>query len=120
MRRQAAQLSVVDVAARIPTEPRKAEHERGEWLELIEADVAPASFRTIVALRLAFHFSLTVLAQLEAINQGADVPAPQLCRICACSEDDACMDAFGDGCAWIEDDLCSTCFSLVAGQGTTA
>lgn len=119
-RRQAAGLSVADVASRIATEPQSAEHLRGEWLELIEADAAPASFSTIVALRLVFRFDLTVLAQLEAISQGADVPAPQLCRICTCSADDCCTDAFGGRCAWIEEDLCSTCFGLIGGQGTNA
>lgn len=106
-RRQAAGLSVADVAARITTEPRSPEHQRGEWLELIEADAAPATFSTIVGLRLIYRFDLTVLAQLEAIAQGADILPPKLCRICACSERDACSDALGHGCFWIDEDLCS-------------
>lgn len=107
--RQRAGLSIADVAARVATEPQTPEHQRGEWLELIEADVTPASFRTVVALRLAYRFDLTVLAQLEAIAQGADLPMPILCRICACSDGDACMDALGWACFWAETDLCSAC-----------
>lgn len=107
--RQRAGLSIADVAARVATEPQTPEHQRGEWLELIEADAAPASFRTVVALRLAYRFDLTVLAQLEAIAQGADILAPFLCRICACSKNDRCMDPKGDECCWVEPDLCSAC-----------
>ena len=107
--RQRAGLSIADVAARVATEPQTSEHQRGKWLELIEADAAPASFRTVVALRLAYRFDLTVLAQLEAIAQGADILAPFLCRICACSKNGRCMDPKGDECCWVEPDLCSAC-----------
>lgn len=107
--RQRAGLSIADVAARVATEPQTPEHLRGEWLELIEADATPATFTTIVGLRLIYRFDLTVLAQLEAIAQGVDLPAPILCRICACSEDCACVDALGQRCSWAEPDLCSAC-----------
>jgi hypothetical protein len=107
--RQRAGLSVADVAARMSTEPKTPEHLRGEWLELIEADAMPATFATIVSLRLAYRFDLTLLAQLAAIALGADLPAPILCRICACSDGDACMDALGCACSWAEPDLCSAC-----------
>jgi hypothetical protein len=108
-RRIRSGLSIADVAARVATEPRTPEHLRGEWLELIEADAAPATFGTVVALRIAYHFDLTVLAQLEAIAQGAELPAPVLCRVCSCSDNDACMDALGCACFWAEPDLCSRC-----------
>ena len=29
------------------------------------------------------------------------------CRVCGCTEGDACAD----GCSWVDDDLCSTCGS---------
>lgn len=112
-RRQAAHLSIVDVAHRIGTEPRTAEHSRGEWLELIEADAAPMTLTTIVALRQVFSFDIHVLWTLEQIAQGVMIAAPQLCRICACSEWDACSSAHRVTCSWVEDDLCSAC-ALVA------
>ncbi len=119
-RRQAAQLSIVDVAHRIGTEPRTAEHSRGEWLELIEADAAPMTLTTIVALSHVFSFDVRVLWALEQIVQGG-VVVPRLCRICACSEEDACLSGQGIACCWVEDDLCSACAPVAPGTpGTPA
>lgn len=116
-RRQAAGLSVGDVAARLPTDPPSPEHLRGEWLELIEADVAPASFRTIVALRTrGFRFDIHVLSLLEAIAQRIEATPPRLCWVCACSDHDPCMSEMGDGCAWVTEDLCSACGDAPVGQ----
>ena len=109
-RRTAAGLAIVDVAAQLVTEPRMAEHVRAEWIELIEADVHPATFHTIVALRCAYPFSLDVLERLVAIHMGAPYKAPQLCRICACSECDPCVDTVAHSCcAWAGPDLCTGC-----------
>ncbi len=110
-RRTAHGLGIHDVAAALATEPRLAEHVRAEWLEKIEADIVPMSFDTIVALRRAFAFDLDILAQLAAIAMHAPVEPPRLCRICACSEADACLGHQGP-CTWVEQDLCSTCFGL--------
>ncbi|MES3093256.1 XRE family transcriptional regulator [Sphingomonas aerolata] len=110
-RRTAHGLGVHDVAAVLATEPRLAEHVRAEWLEQIEADIVPMSFNTIVALRRAFTFDLDILAQLAAITMHSPVEPPRLCRICACSEADACLGHRG-ACSWIEHDLCSACFAL--------
>ncbi|MDF0489180.1 XRE family transcriptional regulator [Sphingomonas sp. H39-1-10] len=105
-------MSVADVAARIATAPRLAEHARVELIELIEADAAPASFATIVVFNNVYAFDLEVLATLERISLGADLPAPRLCRICACSEFDPCVGrtTFGP-CSWVAADLCSACAS---------
>jgi hypothetical protein len=107
-RRTAHGLGVHDVAAALATEPRLAEHVRAEWLEQIEADIVPMSFNTIVALRRAFAFDLDILAQLAAVAMHSPVELPRLCRICACSEADACLGHMGP-CSWIEHDLCSSC-----------
>lgn len=114
-RRQAAQLSIVDVAHRIGTEPRTAEHSRGEWLELIEADAAPMTLTTIVALSQVFSFDIHVLWTLERIAQGEMVPVPQICRICACTDYDGCRSVHGVTCSWVEDDLCSACAPVAPG-----
>lgn len=110
MRRCTARLSIADVAARIATVPRLAEHARVELIELIEADAAPASFATIVVFNNVYSFDIEVLATLERISLGADLPPPQLCRICACSAYDPCFGrtVFGP-CFWVEEDLCSAC-----------
>lgn len=34
---------------------------------------------------------------------------PTKCRICHCTEDDACLG----GCAWVEADLCTTCAEML-------
>jgi hypothetical protein len=34
------------------------------------------------------------------------------CRVCGCSELDACVDEAGGTCYWIEQDLCSACTSM--------
>lgn len=116
-RRTATGMSQEDVAAAIATEPRVAELGRVEWLEAIECDVMPARFDTLVVLRHVFPFSLDVLEQLVQISLGAEIDPPQLCRICSCSEHDACrVDHLGIraangrfGCGWAEPDLCSAC-----------
>lgn len=108
-RREAASKTLADVAQRLSTVPRMAEHARVEWIALVELDAVPAGFSTIAALRSAFPFDLAVLAQLDLIRLGADLPPPRLCRTCACSEYDPCHDELGATCSWVEDDLCSAC-----------
>jgi len=43
-----------------------------------------------------------------------------VCRICGCSDDNACVDEkTGEPCHWIEDDLCSNCHkNLIAAEKT--
>jgi hypothetical protein len=74
--REAAGLTIVDVAARLATEPRIAEHARAEWLELIEADATPLLFMTVVALSTVFPIDMRQLVQLVKMQLGDDsVPA---------------------------------------------
>lgn len=113
-RRAAAGLSIVDVAIRLGTDPRIAEHARARWIEQIEADAVPASFNTIVALRWAYPFDLEVLERLVGIALGAHLMPPQLCRVCACSEFDPCSGARDFTCSWVRPDLCSACIDPAA------
>lgn len=118
-RREAAMLSIGDVADMFHTQPRWSEIDRIDWLGRIEADVEQPTFRTIVALRSCFSFDIDVLGDLVAIAHGAAIDPPRLCRICACSEHDAGPDklcAPGLGCSWVEQDLCSTCATPVPPQ----
>lgn len=62
--RLAAGLTIADVAARLATEPRWAEHARAEWLELIEADATPLLFGTVVALSTVFAIDVVELVRL--------------------------------------------------------
>lgn len=107
-RREAARLSIADVAAKISTIPRMAEHIRMDWLELIESDQMPATFYTIVALHQIVPFSIDALVALSV--EGRE--APQLCRICGCSDLDPCqVGSAGFTCSWVPNDstLCTTC-----------
>jgi len=109
LRRQAAGVTIADIAAKIATSPHVAEHIRAGWIELIEAGTMPASFATIVALRAHYRFDMAVLERLVAISLGATLPVPRLCRVCACSELDPCIEDGGFGCRWAAQDLCSSC-----------
>lgn len=31
------------------------------------------------------------------------------CRKCGCTDNNACIDAYGNPCFWVEQDLCSEC-----------
>lgn len=108
-RRAAAGLSVAEVAARLATTPRIAEHARAGWIEQVESG-APARFDTIVALRAAFRFDLDVLTCLAAIDLGANGIPPRLCLSCACSTYDGCRTAAGP-CDWVDavTPLCTAC-----------
>ncbi|KQN37030.1 hypothetical protein ASG37_05050 [Sphingomonas sp. Leaf407] len=108
-RRTAAGLAIADVAQVIATDPKIAEHRRGEWLLLIEADAVPANWSTIVALRRFVPFDLSVLERLSLIAGGIDLRPPRLCRMCAAG------DVGPPGIAvagWIATDLCLGCAPL--------
>jgi len=33
----------------------------------------------------------------------------QKCRVCGCTENNACVSPYSGACYWVEDDLCSAC-----------
>ncbi len=102
LRRTAAGLSIVDVAALLSTMPATPEHLRAEQLELIEADAQPADFPTIVALRSIYAFDLEVLGRLEEIAQGHDLLPPRLCLVCG-------WGTVWDNLSWPIQHLCISC-----------
>ena len=112
-RREAAGLSLDDVALRTGTIPVWPMHTRAEWLATIEADTAPISVSTAIALFDVVPFDAQVLEALMAIHAGmAGAELPPLCRVCACSQNDPCVDrAKQEFCAWFDADhtLCTVC-----------
>ncbi|WP_130322364.1 helix-turn-helix transcriptional regulator [Sphingomonas sp. BK036] len=114
-RREAAGLSIADVAERIATAPRWAQHLGRGWLAQIESDQMPASFNTIVVLHQVLQFDLGALVALSAKG----VEAPRLCVVCACSEADRCVGLAGP-CLWISDDRCSACAGSAPRSNTDA
>lgn len=110
-RREAAGVSIEQLLGKIGTVPHISERERREWLEALEADIARPDAFAIGALRRCFTFDGDVLDQLlDRQHFGERLPAPRLCRRCACSQDDACLDGSPGGtCGWAEYDLCTSC-----------
>ncbi|MEZ0495427.1 helix-turn-helix domain-containing protein [Sphingomonas sp. IW22] len=109
-RREAAGLSLDDVALCFETVPPIAAAARAEWLGLVEADAVPLPAGIADALHDAFPFDPRVLAELA--YRLADDPdniafGYAVCRSCACSELDPC----GEGCSWVPGDtgLCTRC-----------
>lgn len=112
LRREAAGLTIADVAARIETAPRYSEIDRVEWLFRIEADIAALSPDVCASLDRVFPLSRYVLARLIDLRSYGDlgVEMPRICSSCGCSETDPCISpASGTACAWTEHDLCTRC-----------
>lgn len=42
-------------------------------------------------------------------------PLQRTCRVCGCTQTDACIDDCGHGCAWAGPNLCTACAPYVEG-----
>ena len=71
MRREALGLTREQVALMLETEPCVSNWRRAEWLAAIEADLAPISLGTALALHDTIALNLRVLAYWMAIAEGA-------------------------------------------------
>lgn len=40
---------------------------------------------------------------------------PAKCRLCGCTDDNACVDLLGQPCHWVEPNICSACAPVLAG-----
>ncbi len=112
LRRQAAGLSIEDVAAMVRTSPRLGEVDVIAWLRRVEEDVAALSPDVIGALGVAFRFSCPVLWQLiDLRSYGPDtIQVPPICLTCGCTDEDSCVDPVTRApCAWHSEDLCTAC-----------
>ncbi len=120
-RREAAGLSIEDVAALVHTAPRLGEVDRVAWLRRIERDVAALSPDVCASLARAFPLSGDVLGWLiDARSYGGGAgPMPRVCAVCACSEYDPCFDPETHRtCAWSDQpgdvSLCTACTATAA------
>ncbi|MFD1103691.1 helix-turn-helix domain-containing protein [Sphingobium olei] len=112
LRRVAAGLTLMDVAAMVSTNPRYGEIDKVAWIDRIERDIAALSPDVIATLADAFRFSRQVLLRLITLRSyGPDAgEEPRICHLCGCTEHDACLDqATGHGCAWSGPDTCTSC-----------
>ena len=108
-------MSIEDLALCVDTTVRVSARSRGELIALIEQDLAVIDAELVDALTrlrsvIKFAFDRHVLILLIARHAGAEVAAPDVCRSCGCSWNDACEDR-GAGCAWATSakDWCSAC-----------
>lgn len=121
LRREAAGLTIDDVAAIFGTVPGVPLSARAEMLRSIEADTTPLGDDVVRVLMKArelgsFSFDELVLIRLFDLHNGSSpVAAPRLCRVCACSPHDPCYRPGLHGhtvtCGWAERDLCDACAS---------
>jgi hypothetical protein len=120
-RRMAADVTVEDVAKLLASNPVEA----GKLADLIDdlegdetvhAQDAADLIRRLHLAR-AFAFDATIYFALVGLLADTGLPCPQICRVCACSWMDPCIDG-GPGsttpCSWAEPDLCSRCARTVA------
>lgn len=111
LRRQAAGLSIEDVAAMVHTAPRLGEIDRCGWISRLETDVAALSPDVVATLSDAFRFSRRTLHQLiDARSYGDASAVTRICLICGCTDADPCVDPDShDCCGWSTADSCTAC-----------
>lgn len=126
-RREAAGLSIEDVARRLAAmpfpigtpHPAEVAH-LATFLREVEADNNNLTYGAALTLRNAYPFDVEAHWHLLVQRydpDSADLPQPKLCRQCACSFHDAC-EVEGRPCAWSEADpaLCTACERAAATQ----
>lgn len=115
LRREAAGMTTDAVAPFVITDPSVPTRTRAEWIESIEAGAHRVPYAYVIAIEPAFSFDPAVLDALVMVEAGDLATAPQVCRRCACSELDPCVDEeTHDTCAWADWDLCTACAARLA------
>jgi hypothetical protein len=106
-RREAAGLSIDEIALAITRQPPAKDHASAyvaRELDAAEREVSILPPGLLVNLRMTFPFDPEIYGFLVA-----NVPTPAICRVCACSWHDPCTHLDGTPCAWAEPDLCTAC-----------
>ena len=74
----------------------------GSWIHLVSAPTQPQHVdETPDEIDALIHQALRIEAHVRAL-----VP---ICRVCGCTENNACEDPIDGNCSWVEPDLCSAC-----------
>jgi hypothetical protein len=110
LRREAAGLSVEDVATKLA--PAAAERAAARALvRLLEVDLVVArKARPIERLAACYPLDPAVYYQLAG-----PAPHPPVCRGCGCSEWDPCQHEERGACSWTTPTRCSHCATPAAG-----
>lgn len=66
------------------------------------------------------HGAGPVAAVVAAQAKVAGERAERSCRVCGCTDANACVDDLGNACSWVDLDLCSTCSSKVSAAAMRA
>lgn len=118
LRREAAGLSLDDVALSMETIPSLPGRERAEWLGQIESDLAPLQVDVLLALEAhpELAFDRDALLALTSVDAGMPTFVPSICRACGCTEYDPCVTAEEGCCAWADAEqmICTRCAPAVA------
>ncbi len=94
LRREAAGLSLADVAGMLDTDPHVSAQRRVDWLAAIEADREAVNERIALALIVVLPIDFAALSLLVANAAGArDVVAPRICDHCGAGAIVGCRDA---------------------------
>lgn len=111
LRREAAGVSREAVAIALAAGQSHRQEAALLRVEQLESNLAFVTPAEVALMRAAFRFDGQVLDQLADIHFfRADLPHPRLCRVCGCSELDACLDFHqSTACHWVDLDLCSAC-----------
>lgn len=124
-RREAAGLTLPMVADRIAALPwaiRPATVDQVRRMAVLlrqaEGDDNNLTVPQAMLLRNVYGFDVDIYQSLllrHSYGPAIGVAAPQLCRYCACSWQDACTE-HGNGCAWVPGDptLCTSCLPRAA------
>lgn len=119
-RREAAGFDVPQLAAALVSQPERIRPLRKkdfllveEQLLAIEADEVLLTLPQAALLHRIVRFDLNVYELLllrHYCEAPSDLPEPQICRVCGCTWNDACVTDWGV-CAWShgEPDLCTAC-----------
>lgn len=111
-RREAAELSIRDVALLL-ADDRTSAAELEQRIGEAESDGGPLQGGLVGRMLRAFGLDVDVYLALSTLTADplAAVPVPQICRVCACSWNDACEDPQLGPCAWVDGDstLCTHC-----------
>lgn len=118
LRREAAGLSLDDVAFAMETIPTVSARSRAEWLGQIEAGLAPLQVDVLLALEAhpMLMFDRDVLLALSALAAGLTAFVPAICGACGCTEYDPCVTDEEGCCAWADAaaTICTRCAHAVA------
>jgi hypothetical protein len=115
LRREAAGLSIEQIAAHLTSSPSVA-RDLAEQLQALERnEPAGIDHELIDRLHVEHVFSFDLGVYMMLVGRRADphseLPLPGICRTCGCTWNDACQDDERGPCSWANEDatLCTHC-----------